>query len=231
MHRLGPVLRPALGLALAVLAAGPGQAKPVAAPNRAGLADATASRDTRRLADWVVRSNDTHGRPFIIVDKAGARVFAFRPDGSLRGETPALLGLARGDVSPPGIGDRKLADIGPADRITPAGRFEAGMGRDLTTDILWVDYDAAISLHRVVTNNAAEARLARLASATTDDNRISYGCINVPAAFYDKVVAPLFRPANGVVYILPEHTPFAAIFGAAAADPGPPRAASDKQPD
>jgi len=60
--------------------------------------------------------------------------------------------------SPPGIGTLRLADITPAMRITPAGRFEANLGRDLgPRDILWVDYDAAISLHRVVTTNPKEA--------------------------------------------------------------------------
>ena len=38
----------------------------------------------------------------------------------------------------------------------------------------------------------------QLASPSVLDNRISYGCINVPAAFYDKVVAPAFagRPSR-----------------------------------
>jgi hypothetical protein len=96
------------------------------------------------------------------------------------------------------------------------------MGRDLTSDILWVDYDAAISLHRVVTNKPAERRLARLATASALDNRISYGCINVPAVFYETIVAPLFRPANGVVYVLPERRAFADVFAAAAASGSPP---------
>ncbi len=215
MTGVGRAWRISLGLPLALVAAGPALATPPGTASAGTVRSSNASEDTRRLAAWVVRTNDSHGRPFIIVDKVGARVFAFRSDGSLRGEAPALLGLAQGDVSPPGIGDRRLADIGPADRITPAGRFEAEMGRDLTNDILWVDYDAAISLHRVVTNKPAERRLARLATATTLDNRISYGCINVPAAFYETVVAPLFRPANGVVYVLPERRSFAEVFAAA----------------
>ncbi|MES1973746.1 MAG: L,D-transpeptidase [Pseudomonadota bacterium] len=216
MRRSAPIRRAGLGLCLALLAGGPALARPAPGAGGADFSGAPASGDTRRLADWVVRSGDAHGQPFIIVDKAGAHVFAFGPDGAIRGDAPALLGLARGDVSPPGIGDRKLADIGPADRITPAGRFDAVMGRNFAHDILWVDYAAAISLHRVVTSNAAEHRLARLASASTRDNRISYGCINVPAAFYERVVAPLFRPANGVVYVLPESRPLAAVFAGAA---------------
>jgi hypothetical protein len=61
-----------------------------------------------------------------------------------------LLGLARGDVSVPGIGERKISDINPHERTTPAGRFISEPGRNLSgEDIVWVDYDAAVSMHRV----------------------------------------------------------------------------------
>lgn len=141
----------------------------------------------------------------MIVDKLAARVFAFDSTGSQVGETAVLLGLAIGDESPPGIGAMRLADITPSLRITPAGRFEAQLGTNLVgNSILWLDYDTALSLHAVVTGNAAERRLQRLATPSILDNRISYGCINVPAQFYEDIVEPLFAPAAGVVYILPE---------------------------
>jgi hypothetical protein len=116
-----------------------------------------------------------------------------------------LLGLGKGDKSPDGIGSRKLSSISPAERITPAGRFVAALGENLGgKDILWVDYDAAISLHRVDTAKPAERRLQRLATPAVSDNRISYGCINVPAQFYETTVSPLFKGTAGIVYILPE---------------------------
>lgn len=106
-----------------------------------------------------------------------------------------------------------MAEIRPEERTTPAGRFEAEMGRNTQgEDILWVDYDAAVSLHRVRPTNPLERRLERLASKTPADNRISYGCINVPAAFYDAVVKPLFAARNGVVYVLPEIRPMREVF-------------------
>jgi hypothetical protein len=175
------------------------------APAPAPVARALASFDAAELAAWIAATGDAQGRPYLIVDKVGARVFAFEASGKALGTAPVLLGLGKGDVSPPGVGSRRLADIPPADRITPAGRFEASRGRNLEgKDILWVDYDAAISLHAVVTGTARERRLERLASPTTLDNRISYGCINVPAAFYESVVRPLFEMAAGIVYVLPE---------------------------
>jgi len=82
-----------------------------------------------------------------------------------------------------------------------------------------VDYAAAISLHRVVTTNPKERRAQRLASPSALDNRISYGCINVPAPFYDTVVRPAFTGTSGIVYILPEVHSMARMFPALAAAP------------
>jgi hypothetical protein len=67
-------------------------------------------------------------------------------------------------------------------------------------------------LHPVVTTNPKEHRLERLASATPEDNRITFGCINVAAAFYEEVVRPTFTGTSGVVYILPEATPLNEVF-------------------
>ncbi|THD79475.1 MAG: hypothetical protein E7812_10000 [Phenylobacterium sp.] len=158
-------------------------------------------------------SGDSHGMPFVILDKTAAELFVFYGDGRLRGGSQVLLGLARGDASVPGIGQRKLSDIRPQDRTTPAGRFVASLGHDLgPEDIVWVDYDNAIGLHRVITTNPKERRLQRLATASPLDKRITYGCINVPARFYDTVVQPAFTGTSGVVYILPEVRATADVF-------------------
>jgi hypothetical protein len=160
----------------------------------------------------VAASGDNRALPFIIVDKLSAKVFLFGPRGDLRGAAPALLGVARGDESDPGIGQRKLATILPRERTTPAGRFVAALGHDFEQDILWIDYDAALSLHRVIVGKPKDRRAQRLASSSPLDNRISFGCINVPAAFYDNVVVPAFKGTVGIVYILPETKPIYAVF-------------------
>jgi hypothetical protein len=64
----------------------------------------------------------------------------------------------------------------------------------------------------VVTNNPKERRLERLASRKPSEHRISYGCINVPAKFFDDVVKPTFTGTYGVVYILPETMSISKIF-------------------
>jgi len=177
----------------------------VQAAKRPDFERASASQDARNLADWVLASGDNHGMPFVIVDKKSAKVFVFNPDGRLRGASPALLGLTPGDDVVPGIGNRKLSTIRPEERITPAGRFVADLGHELHgEEILWVDYDDSIAMHRVITTNPKERRAQRLATPTPSDNRISYGCINVPARFYDRVVSPAFTGTSGIVYVLPE---------------------------
>ena len=174
----------------------------------ANALDESASGDARKIVTWVIEHGDNESMPFVIVDKNAARAFAFDRHGVLAGAAPVLLGMGTGDRSPDGIGTRRLSSISPAERITPAGRFVAALGENLSgKDILWVDYDAAISLHRVDTAKPSERRLQRLASATVSDNRISYGCINVPVQFFESIVRPLFRATAGIVYILPETGP------------------------
>ncbi len=176
------------------------------------VAAATPADDVRDLLAWIKASHDNHALPFVIVDKVDARVMVFDSVGRETGTAPALLGLGKGDDSVPGIGQRRLATITPAERTTPAGRFEASLGHDLEQDILWIDYAASLSMHRVIVGNPKDHRAARLASPTALDNRISYGCINVPADFYDRVVAPAFKGTVGIVYILPETRPLRAVF-------------------
>lgn len=201
----------ALGLVLAV--SSPAAARPNPTPGQADAVERGASPAVQRLKSWVLETGDNQGLPFVLIDKVDARVFAFSRDGMLLGDAPVLLGLARGDIAPPDIGERPLSAIGPEDRITPSGRYVAGIGDNLTgKNVLWIDYDGALSLHRVVAGRPADRRLQRLTSPTPDDNRISYGCVNVPVAFFEETIEPAFRATAGIVYILPESTPLAEVF-------------------
>jgi hypothetical protein len=172
-----------------------------------------ASDPAQRLAGWALRSGDNAGLPFVIVDKAGAKIFVFDRDGKLLGATPALVGLSVGDESVPGIGSRKISSILPHERTTPAGRFVASLERSIHGDpVLWVDYDGGVALHRVI-EVPKERRLQRLASRNPLDRRITYGCINVPSAFFDKVIRATFDATQGIVYVLPESRPLQEVFG------------------
>lgn len=172
------------------------------------------SSEVRHVAHWALHSGDSGGLPYLIIDKVNARVFVFDAGGDLQGAQPALLGMGRGDSTVEGNGDLRLAAIRPQDRTTPAGRFVASLDRDMQgREILWVDYDDALALHRVAKGQPSERRAQRLETRSVDDNRISYGCINVPVSFYENVVSPAFTNTAGIVYILPEMSSAREFFG------------------
>lgn len=180
----------------------------------ADFGDADPSVDARRVADWVATTNDSRGARFVVIDKREARLYVFDNQARLRATSWVLLGAALGDDSVPGIGERPVELVRPEERTTPAGRFVTEHGRNARgEDVVWVDYGAAVSMHRVVTHEPGERRLERLASPSVDDNRISYGCINLPVAFYESHIGPAFTRHAGVVYILPDVGTIEQVFG------------------
>lgn len=189
--------------------------------------------EATEVANWVIASGDNGDLPFMVIDKIAAAVFVFDGHGQALGATPALFGITPGDDSAPGVGDRELSDIPPEDRTTPAGRFVSRFGIAAgNRKVLWVDYVTAISLHPVITTNKKERRVQRLNSPSPEDNRITFGCINVPARFYAGVVVPNFKEGVGVVYILPEIKTLQEAFPAylAQGEPDPPAEVAHQDP-
>ena len=163
------------------------------------------SEPASRTIAWIAAEHDNGGLPYAVIDKQAASLLLFSAKGAFIGQTPVLLGIGIGDDSSPGVGAKDLADIGPAERTTPAGRFVAKFGRAFGRQrVLWVDYANSVALHAVITTHKSEHRVERLLSPTPDDNRISFGCINVGTKFYTGTLSPLFRKKGGVVYILPD---------------------------
>lgn len=163
------------------------------------------------LAGWVVATRDSQGYPFAIIDKRAAQILVFGADGRLRGAAAGLFGSAIGDHTAPGIAGLALREIPGRDRTTPAGRFVGGFGPSLDAGrVLWVDYESAVSIHPLI-DGPTERRAERLASPSPDDNRITHGCINVSAEFYDSVIRPTFA-RGGVFYILPDRMSLAEAF-------------------
>ena len=168
------------------------------------------SPDARHMADWVASSGDNKQMSFVIVDKKDAKVYLFDPQARLKAAVPALMGSAIGDDTAPGVGDKPLAQVLPEEKTTPAGRFIARVGNSTRgEDVVWVDYEAAVSMHRVL---KVPERLKSLASPTKDDNRMSFGCINLPPEFYENALRPAVDHGGAVIYVLPETRPLAATF-------------------
>lgn len=177
---------------------------------------ASPSGDTAALvqqfAQEVVRAADADGRSFGVIDKPSATLFIFDAQGRPLAQSPVLVGQAVGDVAPADIGSRPLSKVKRHEKITNAGRFVTEAGRNHKgEDIVWLDYEGALSMHRV-RNVPGEKRNQRLATPSVADNRISFGCVNVPPSFYDRYIDPLFSRTPGVVYVLPETQPVASVF-------------------
>ncbi len=173
-----------------------------------------ASADVRYLVHWIAATGNNAGLEFLVVDKKNGAAHVFNAKHQWRASTPVLVGSALGDDTVPGIGTRPLSMVKPHERTTPAGRFVAELGTNAHGEaVVWVDYDAAVSMHSVRTTNASEQRLQRLASADIGRRRISYGCINFPDAFFKTRVLPTFVHQKALVYVLPDIKSIDSVFG------------------
>ena len=176
-------------------------------------AEAVRTEAAGRVTEWIALSGDNGSLPYIVIDKNAAVLLLFDAKGKPIGETPVLIGVATGDDATPGIGSKNLSKIGPAEKTTPAGRFVARYGLAAGRQrVLWIDYATSVALHPVVTRSKKERRLERLLSTDVADNRITFGCINVPRLFYDRSIRPRFQKKGGVVYILPDTRPIEDVF-------------------
>jgi hypothetical protein len=173
----------------------------------------TPTPSAREMADWIVSRHDNGKLPFVVLDKHDARLYVFEPDGHALESTPVLLGQSHGDDTYPGIGNVPISQVKPYQRTTAAGRFVTQPGLDEDkTDVVWLDYDAALAMHRVINKVKSEHRLQRLASADPHVRRISWGCINIPIDFFDRRISPVFGKHPGVAYVIPETKTFAQVF-------------------
>ena len=187
--------------------------QPPAVAGWSSLDEAMASAGTTQVTEWIAATQDNGTMPYMVIDKKSAAVLVFDAKGKLLGASPVLIGVAAGDDSSPGVGSKDLAKIGPAERTTPAGRFVSRYGQAAGGQtVLWIDWSTSVALHAVVTGNRRERRLERLLSPSPIDNRITFGCINVPTNFYNEKVRPLFRRTGGVVYVLPDTKSLETVF-------------------
>jgi primosomal protein N' len=174
------------------------------------------SLQASQLVAWVIQTGDPQGRPFAVVDKKAAHLYVFHADGRLAGHSPALLGSTIGDHTVPGVGQRaQTGDVGPDERTTPAGRFEAQPGRNNKGEhVVWVDYQSAFAIHRLRPGFAYTARADRLQTVAANDKRVSWGCVIVPVAFYTEVVERVLGTQRSVVYVMPETHSVQQVFHA-----------------
>lgn len=171
----------------------------------ADFGDESAPADVVHVANWVSYTRNAKKKAFVIIDKKLARIYVFDPKGKLQSDAPVLLGKAVGDHTVPGIGNKPLSQIQEDEKTTPAGRFLVQPGKNTHgDDILWIDYNSAVSMHRLRKVAEEERRFERMATEDPSDNRISNGCVNVPHAFFNNVLRPAVLKYGAFVYVLPE---------------------------
>ncbi|MEH3048172.1 hypothetical protein [Sphingomonas adhaesiva] len=166
------------------------------------------------VADWIATSGDNRKLPYAVIDKKAATLTLYDAKGKALDQVPVLIGIALGDDATPGVGSKKLDEIGPAEKTTPAGRFLAKFGYAAgRQSVLWVDYANSVAIHAIPADAAkGEKRRERMLSPDPERHRITFGCINVPRAFYAAKLQPLFRKKGGYVYVMPDIKPLEEVF-------------------
>ena len=145
------------------------------------------------------------GKWFIIADKPNGMLHIFKEDGSHALSDAALYGKDKGDVLD------AISSLEGGPKITPAGKFTMKevpgkyAGKVSLMLMESQDYTGYIAVHAADTSNQSENRLDRLASTTTEDNRISYGCINTNHdTFINKIKPNISKLDGGMMFILPD---------------------------
>lgn len=138
------------------------------------------SAEVRQIAAWAIQENDHSSLPFVVIDQARGRVFAFDSSGRLAGSTPILR-------SP------EWADDG-----APPGRFVADKRRSARAGaIVWANERDTLSLL------AAPPEWKRQPEAVGyHDGAAHRGSLHVAGEFYRTHLHP-FRRNAGVAYVLP----------------------------
>ncbi|RKW13425.1 MAG: hypothetical protein D8H94_10065, partial [Cardiobacterium sp.] len=171
--------------------------QPAEAANLAPQAgEVVMSSAAKASLDHIIDTADNGGRPFVIADKKAGKLYLMNAEGKVVDTTPALFGKTPSDAA-------KTAGA------TGAGKYDLTYNRDTRLPSGYAgsvqSFDTGangeqFAIHRVI-DVKGQNRQSRLDSKTARDNRITLGCINIPAEFYD---AHLDNELGAVLYVLPE---------------------------
>lgn len=133
-------------------------------------------------------------QPLIIADKASGTLSIYRPENKSIISNPALFGQEIEDNL-----SMSSFDIGTSRKVTPAGTFiaEKAYSSKMHEPIIIFIHGKKqlLAIHPIYLGKPNERRIERIQSLSSEDNRISNGCINVLVDFFN------------VLYSLPNKTP------------------------
>ncbi len=161
---------------------------------------ANLSQPANVVNSWIRQTHDNNGQRYVIADKAAGTIHIMDAAGNELATAPALYGKRTGDGM--SLGE------------TPAGVFMLhnqsaphSYGGDLQQFATAPNGDI-YAVHRVLTNNN-QNRQGRLDTPTAADNRVSLGCINIPADIYNQYLNKGFQ---GKLYVLPDQKKLSEVF-------------------
>jgi hypothetical protein len=145
--------------------------------------------------------------PYVIVDKPTATAYIFDSNNQLVKSFPVLLGQTKGES--PNIANTK--DSIPTGATTPRGTFRFGEHHIVNADIqlykgkIFSIYGTEnLAIHITYPKQLAE-RTKALNTPTVEDNRKSWGCINISEENFDAYVTPTFGDHKShKLYITPD---------------------------
>jgi hypothetical protein len=154
----------------------------------------------RDMANWP--------EPYILIDKPNATGYVIGADHRIQAKFPVLLGRERGD-QPNTVNVRVDSPSSPG-ATTPSGMFRLSRARLTEKD--FSEYNDNIfrlegpgaggnALHETW-RGELHSREQALATPTPEDNRVSWGCVNISRAIFETHVKQL--PSGTIVWITPE---------------------------
>jgi hypothetical protein len=143
----------------------------------------------RQIATWSISSRDHAGLPFVIIDQASERVFAFTGKGLLTGSTRLLRS-----------GEWQDAPLSP-------GRYTTDTWRSARAGaVVWTNADRALVLQAAAPAASQAQRMVPVALP----NR-GRGSAQVDGEFYRQHLQA-FRSQDSVLYVLPDAFPWQRSF-------------------
>jgi hypothetical protein len=136
--------------------------------------------------------------PTVIAVKAEGKLVVYRPETRSTMINPALFGKMLSDEY-----DKIAYDIGKSKPVTPAGNFviEKAYSTKMREPIIMFIHGKkqVVAIHPLYLGKPGERRAERLASERVEDRRITNGCINVSADFFNMALISLPQRAKMVV--------------------------------
>ena len=163
------------------------------------------SPQAQKVSQIAVENGD---RDFLMIDKLRGQLIFFK-NGLAVFSDAALTGASTADRLSPGLLAMSFAHpLTNGEKVTPAGRFTVTRQYDksygITFDINEVQgKDWSLAIHPVYLGLPYEQRLVRLRSATSRDNHITFGCINVGNNAIQYLARNMPRRGRTPLYILP----------------------------